>query len=55
MIVKAVTGSAGAVTAFALEFDDDPNGSTNAAATRASATKGRRMRRAVTGVSFHEE
>ena len=54
MIVKAVTGSAGAVSAFALEFDDDPNGSTNAAATSASAAKGRRMRRAVKGVSFSE-
>jgi hypothetical protein len=52
--VKAVTGSAGAVTASALEFDEDPNGSTNAAATSANAAKGRRMRRAVKGVSFHE-
>ena len=54
MTVKAVTGSAGAVTASALEFDDDPNGSTNAAATSASAANGRRMRRAVKGVSFSE-
>jgi hypothetical protein len=54
MTVKAVTGSAGAATAFAVEFDDDPNGSANAAATRASAAKGRSKRRAVKGISFHE-
>ena len=52
MIVKAVTGSAGAVTAFALEFDDEPNGSTNAAATSATTRNGRTMRRTVTGFSI---
>ena len=51
MIVKPVIGSAGAATAFALEFEDEPNGTTNAAATSATTKIGRTMRFAFTGFS----